>query len=246
MTYLEIVNKVLRRLREDQVTSFSDDYITLIADFVSDAHREVLEAHDWSSLDQTITVELTASQSLYDLTETTADGGAVSASDTPPGDNSFLRFVADQPQVWYYDSDSSATGTPMQFAEWGYLEHMYRQDTSASGTPYLFSIQPDDVNPGFKLRVYPTPTNGSAVIRMRFHSPEALLDADSDATSRAVYTPWRPIVLGALYYALNERGEEIGEPGGLAEQRFYRAIAVAKERDLNLLTRGGALEFYRD
>ena len=42
MTYLEIVNRVLRRLREQQVDSLTaNSYSTLIADLVNEVKRDI-------------------------------------------------------------------------------------------------------------------------------------------------------------------------------------------------------------
>jgi hypothetical protein len=44
MTYLQLVNSVLRRMRENEVTSFensTDSYVKLIGEFVNDARRIV-------------------------------------------------------------------------------------------------------------------------------------------------------------------------------------------------------------
>jgi hypothetical protein len=49
MTYLEAVNKVLRRLREDEVVSVSSNpYSKLIGEFVNDAKSLVQNAWSWS------------------------------------------------------------------------------------------------------------------------------------------------------------------------------------------------------
>ena len=56
MTYLEVVNKVLIRLREDTVDSVnSNEYSRLIGEFVNDAHSQVQDAYDWSMLRTTLT-----------------------------------------------------------------------------------------------------------------------------------------------------------------------------------------------
>ena len=58
MTYLEAVNSVLRRLREDEVVSVSaNPYSKLVGELVNDAKRLVEDAWDWSSLRNTITVQ---------------------------------------------------------------------------------------------------------------------------------------------------------------------------------------------
>ncbi len=55
MTYLELVNNVLRRIREEEITSVSaNTYSKKIGDFVNDAKRLVKTAWDWSGLKTTI------------------------------------------------------------------------------------------------------------------------------------------------------------------------------------------------
>ena len=62
MTYLEAVNKVLRRLREDEVVSVSSNpYSKLIGELINDAKRIVEDAWDWSSMRTTLTVDTTGS-----------------------------------------------------------------------------------------------------------------------------------------------------------------------------------------
>jgi hypothetical protein len=57
MTYLELVNDVLVRLREQTVTTVGlTTYSSLIGKFVNDAKRQIEDAYDWNALGQTITV----------------------------------------------------------------------------------------------------------------------------------------------------------------------------------------------
>ena len=57
MTYLQLVNSVLRRLREDEVTSVSQNsYSKLIGEFVNDAKRSVEDSYDWTALRTTLVV----------------------------------------------------------------------------------------------------------------------------------------------------------------------------------------------
>jgi hypothetical protein len=69
MTYLELVNDVLARLREPTVSTVTQtSYSTLIGKFVNDAKRQIEDAFSWNVLGQTITVTTTASTSSYSLT----------------------------------------------------------------------------------------------------------------------------------------------------------------------------------
>ena len=55
MTFLQLVNKVLVRLREDTVSSVDENsYSQLIGEFVNDAVKEVEAAWKWSALRETL------------------------------------------------------------------------------------------------------------------------------------------------------------------------------------------------
>ena len=50
MTYLNLVNNVLRRLREDEVTTVAaNTYSKMASDFINDAKELVETAWDWSA-----------------------------------------------------------------------------------------------------------------------------------------------------------------------------------------------------
>ena len=61
MTYLQLVNSVLRRLREDEITTVNEtDYSKLVGDFVNDAIQVVENSSDWTALRTTVTVNTVA------------------------------------------------------------------------------------------------------------------------------------------------------------------------------------------
>jgi hypothetical protein len=69
MTYLQLVNSVLRRLREDEVTTVGQtSYSKLIGEFVNDAKRTVEDSYDWTALRTTLTVSTTTDTFNYVLT----------------------------------------------------------------------------------------------------------------------------------------------------------------------------------
>ena len=69
MTYLELVNDVLVRLRETTVSTVSETtYSALIGKFVNDAKRQIEDSYNWNCLTQTITVTTTGGTSSYALT----------------------------------------------------------------------------------------------------------------------------------------------------------------------------------
>ena len=69
MTYLQIVNSVLRRLREEEVSTVAQNsYSKLIGEFVNDAKRTVEDAYDWTALRTELPVSLVADTTTYSLT----------------------------------------------------------------------------------------------------------------------------------------------------------------------------------
>ena len=58
MTYKQLVNNVLVRLREREISNVSDN--KLIGTLVNDAKYEVENAWNWSSLRQTLTLTTSA------------------------------------------------------------------------------------------------------------------------------------------------------------------------------------------
>lgn len=69
MTYLQLINSVLRRLREDEVATVSQsNYAKLIGDFVNESKREVEDSWNWVQLRNTIQVTTVASTFRYTLT----------------------------------------------------------------------------------------------------------------------------------------------------------------------------------
>ena len=97
MTYLNLVNNVLRRLREDEVTNVSEStYSKMVGDFVNDAKKLVENAWDWSALRSTLTITTAADDYTYSLTGSGNQGRVFRIiNDTS---NCELRY---QTQAWF-------------------------------------------------------------------------------------------------------------------------------------------------
>ena len=75
MTYLNLVNGVLRRLREDEVSNVSEStYSKMVGDYVNDAKDLVETAWDWSPLRNTLTITTSNGDNLYSLTGSLNEG----------------------------------------------------------------------------------------------------------------------------------------------------------------------------
>ena len=72
MTYLELVNSVLRRLRESEVDTVqgvgnTNSYARLIGDFINESKSQVEATWDWSALRSTLTLTTTPNIFNYEL-----------------------------------------------------------------------------------------------------------------------------------------------------------------------------------
>jgi hypothetical protein len=95
------------------------------------------------------------------------------------------------------------------------------------------------------LKIYPEPEQ-ARVFECIFWTPAPKLAVDGTTDGDEVILPDRSIFLGALMMALNERGEEIGEPGNLAERKFINALGAAIERDIQSKAKAERYEWRRD
>lgn len=242
MTVLEIMNRVLRRLREDTITSLTEtDYSTMLFDLLHDVHQELLTIHDWTALDHVIDVPVDASQRVLDLSRTESASGDI--ADTGQGlkrDSILRRDNCGRPMAWVFDDSSDTDGDRLIVIDEAAMENFYQTDRDqTSDDPAYISFREHPDRDGVQATIWPPPTSAKH-IRMRWWTPEEELDITTDI-NRTVYVPQRPLVLGTYLLALNERGEELGEPGNLAETRFYAAVDVAVEQDK--LRRGEVNEY---
>lgn len=231
-TLLEVTNKILKRLREDEVSSLSDVYANLVASFVAEVVQELNEAIVWTFLDHTVTVSVVAGTVSYDLSGT--------------NDKSQLLFDPyGQPHAWVFDDASDRYGNTMYYLDPSEYQRKFQQDRGITDAkPQWFTLEKNTDNDGLTLSLWPTPS-ATKYIRIRFNTPENELDPDTDEDV-TIKMPIRLVRLGALEMALNERGEEIGEPGNLTESKYQLAKAQAIEDEIRARERTGVYDWIRN
>jgi hypothetical protein len=246
MTVLEIVNRVLRRLREDTVTSLIEtDYSRMVAEMLYDVHQECLE-YDWSAMQHVIDVPVDASQRVLDLTRLEANSGDILAGGRVTKNDSYVMWDRNHlPMAWIFDDTSDTEGDRMIYLQQADMEHLYQTDrdfTADDATYFSLRMSPD--RDGLSMTVWPPP-DAAKHIRMRMWTPEDEIDvtADDDTT---LLVPSRPLILGTIMLALNERGEELGEPGNVAERRYYEARSAAIELDMKRKEHADEFEAVRE
>jgi hypothetical protein len=201
MTYLNLMNNVLRRLREEETTSVSSTtYVKMVGDFINDAKKLVEEATDWSALRETITVSTTASDNTYSLT-----GG---------GDNVKVMCVLNDTSNFFMD---------YQTKDW-FNEQLYIS-SAAEGTPRYYTYNGLDASGDTQVLVGPTP---DGVYSLRFDVIKRQADLSSNTDSLLV--PAMPVVHLAIALLARERGETGGtsaaEYFAIADKFLSDAIAI--------------------
>ncbi len=154
MTFLELVNDVLIRLREPTVTTVTlNSYSTLIGRFVNDAKRQIEDAFSWNVLGQTVTVSTVAATYVYSLT------------------GAGQKF-----QVQDVINVTSNVGMQnISFVEMNRYQNLV---PTTNGIPQYYAFDGVDGNGDTKVVLYPRP-DGVFSIPFSLTVPQATLSADA-------------------------------------------------------------------
>ena len=204
MNYLDLVNDVLIRLREDEVTAPTDTpYAKLIGKFVNDAKRMVEDSFQWNVLTETLTV--TTADDLFNYV-LTGSGQRFRVLDVVHSeDDVFLQPVTSSVMTNYLLNASVH-----------------------KGSPYYYNF--NGVNNGdTQVDLYPVP-DGVYNIYFNIFKPQNTLSAGADE----LLVPAEPVIKYAYAQAVAERGEDGGlaaqEATALADISLADHIAMAAHR----------------
>ena len=214
MTYLQIVNAVLRRLRETEVESVSDTtYSKLVGDYINEAKREVEDSWDWIQLRNTIQVVTSAGTSEYTLTSA-AQRFRILRDRTTNGWDVFN----DTEDYQLYKAPSSA-----------WMTRMFNTTPSTQQEPLWFDINGStDGDPNVDL--WPIP-DAAYTINFNMVLPQADFALDGTDDSTVITVPDWVVVMGAYALAISERGEDGGMSYAEADDRFRLALSDAISKD---------------
>lgn len=189
MTALQLVNSVLRRLRESEVTDFSSSYTKLILDLLNETKREVEDAWDWSFLRSTITINTDTSNRSYSLTGAGQRYRFLKRVNT--GDISAYNVTN---KSWLHLVDNN------------YILEQVQIGGSTPSTPDKFAITGQDANLDPVITFGPIP-NAVSVLKFNMVIPQVELFTTTDV----LIIPWYPVVQGTWAKAISERGEDGGQ-----------------------------------
>lgn len=232
MTYLELVNKVLRRLRESQVGSVSEtDYSQLIGDFVNDAKRTVEDAWQWSQLIDWVSYETVAGQYNYSLNN--AFDAVTGVQGAPLRERARFRRNPETGEILSFISyPPGKEGKLKEFAfDRDFDQRAYEISSSTRGTPDSVGLQPlfplEEGKINKNLVLWPIPDTTGLITTTYFTNPQNDLENNSDV----IMVPHEPVFLQAYLNAIYERGEELGERIELVGQKAQTSLQDAISHD---------------
>jgi hypothetical protein len=198
MTYLELVNDVLTRLRETNVSTVSETtYSALIGKFVNDAKRQIEDSYTWNCLSQTITVTTTGGTHSYSLT----------------GSGQKFRVM---------DSLNTTSNVVMDDIPFTSMNRKLNFVTPVQGIPSEYCFNGVDGSGDTKIDLYPIP-NGVFTILFDVIIPQAALTSDSTSVKVLDYL----VTQSAYARALIERGEDGGTSSSEAYALFRGMLSDA-------------------
>jgi len=198
MTYLELVNDVLTRLRETNVSTVSETaYSALIGKFVNDAKRQIEDSYTWNVLNQTITVTTTSATSSYSLT------GA--------GQKFRMNDAINTTSVITLDNIAVAD-----------MNRKLNFGTPSQGIPSEFCFNGVDGSGDTKIDLFPVPS-GVFTLLFDLTIPQANLSADGTTVKVLDYL----VTQSAYARGLIERGEDGGTASSEAYALFRGMLSDA-------------------
>lgn len=207
LTYVQLVNSVLRRLRETEVSSVSDNaYSKLIGEFVNDSKRQCEDAYNWNALSDTLTADTASDIFNYVLV----------------GSGQRFRLI---------DVIDDTSNNMLQLQTTAQMNKLFLIQTAQKGAPKYFNFNGTNTDGDTQVDLYPIP-DGVYNLRFNIIKPQELLVADSDK----LLIPYEPVIFGAVARALAERGEDggisSGEQFAIFKASLNDAIALESGRYL--------------
>ncbi len=195
MTYLEIVNAVLVRLREPTVSTVAlSTYSTLIGKIVNDAKRQVEDSYDWNVLGQEIDITTVAATYIYSLT----------------GAGQKFRVSSDPLNI-----TSNVIMQQISVAEMRVRQNL---QPTVSAVPTQYCFEGVDGSGDAEIQLYGRP-DGVYSIKFFVTIPQDVLTADGTS----VLVPDVLVEQNAYARALVERGEDGGLSSSEA-YNLYRSM----------------------
>lgn len=205
MTYLQLVNNILTRMRENTVSNVGETpYASLIGTLINDAKYEVEHAWDWSGLRTTIEVQVIAGTTNYTIANSSSTFKPLVVINKT--DNKEMTQISDVEMTKKLTLTPVQTGTPTEYAYNGL-------DSATDDTKVDFYPIPDATNYIDFTGIARTPAMTTNL--------------------EVLSIPVQPVLLLAWAKAIEERGEDGGMASSMAYAYAQRALADAVSMDVS-------------
>ncbi len=235
VTFRQMMNRVLNNLGEEEISSATtaivQPYHLLLRNIFNQVKEEVEDAHNWRALRVRLTATVAANGETIALTSANERSRVMRVQVPLNGMERSLVF------------DITTTTSPVRIRErdladlWLLRENDPDTETLTASYFAVDNTVADVVN----LEVYPSATGTAQNYIVYMTVPQARFEGTSSDIGTSISIPHMPIELGMTYFAMEERGEELGPNGLFTEVRYRdamgRAIArdAAESGDLNLV-----------
>ena len=196
-TFLSLVNDVLVRLREPEVTTVNENVLSkLVGKFVNDAKRQVEDSYDWNSLTTTLTANTSDGIFNYALVGT--------------GSRFKVIEIYNNTNRYHLESRDGISMT----------QSFLSSASPQKGPPNYYNFNGVDSNGDTQVDLFPIP---DGVYQIFFNIYQPQVEMTTDAATMIV--PREPVILLALARSLVERGEDGGLTNSEAYGMFKSALA---------------------
>jgi len=205
MTYRELINQVLIRLREDTIStdwsgaindsSTVSAYNKVIGALVNDSKRYVEQRHDWLNLRETVDISTVSGTKNYNLSS--------------------------GQEIKIIDAINNDTGMHLSQVSKVYINSI-KYPTDNTGEPLYYGFNGSDASNNLKVDLSPVPTAAHTLsFDIVKHQDELTLAAT------VLKVPSQPVILGAWAMAIAERGEDGGTQSSLMAAESLEALKQA-------------------
>jgi hypothetical protein len=202
MTFRELINEVLIRLREDTIaTDWSGnindsttvtDYQKVIGSLINDSKRNIESYHDWLVLRETVDVATVSGTRNYNLSS--------------------------GQEIKIIDVINQSTGANLVQVSRQYINStLYPSENS--GEPLYYAFNGADSSNNLKVDLEPKPNSVQTVSFDMVKYQDELKTA-----STTLKIPSKPVILGAWARAVSERGEDGGTQTGIIAEEFKESL----------------------
>ena len=205
MTFRELINEVLIRLREETIaTDWSGnindstavtDYQKVVASLINDSKRNIETYHDWLVLRETVDIATVSGTRSYNLSS---------------GQELKVLGVINQ-----------TVGTHLVQVSRQYMNST-RYPNENSGNPQYYAFNGADSSNNLKVDLEPKPDSVETISFDVVKYQDELTTA-----STVVKIPYKPVILGAWARAIAERGEDGGTQTSIVAQEAADSISQA-------------------